>query len=523
MRYLIETKKSQKDYNIKKIICFISLIFFSLEIQAQSIEELTTSEWIQDIDFLQEKLYETLPQASKRIDKGLFQQKVSELKTQLSVLSAEEIIVEMQSLLALASDNGCFIYPFQTALNFPLLPLKCYWFTDGFYVCDASEPYRHLIGKQIIQVNGTDIEEIFDKLKPILPADNEYFQRYMFSMYLQIPAWLKWADILMDKNKAVILTASGKEEEVAFSSVQSYIPLKRELASYGKISASNTSHKDENYWMEYLPDEKTLFIQFLQISDQEKGPSFKKFVKAVSKELNSEKVENLIIDNRYGGGGNGFKLKSFTDLIRDNKTINQKGKLFVLTSRSTRGTVLELTSILVMNTKAILVGEPTGEGPNLVGDTKEVILPNSKIRVSLTHTFWSTSFDSDIRNTIKPDRNIEYTFTDYQLGIDPWLNAVKSEKKNEIEEVIPATNVINSIVGMHSISDRTLEIYEENGRLYMKIERKIKSFFELKTELYFLKEGILSTDINEVKVYYQKNSDNELSIKKIDWYGEILE
>jgi len=507
---------------MKKIIYLMWFITFPTGIQAQSIEEMNTKDWAEDIDFMHEKLFEILPQADKRIDKNLFEQKGIELKAQLSVLSAEEIILEMQSLLSLANDNGCYIYPFQTILNFPILPLKCYWFTDGFYICDAAEPYKHLIGKQIIQVNEVDIDEIFDKFKPVLPADNEYFQRYMFSMYLQIPAWLQWAGILKDANKAVIFTSSGKKQEVAFSSVQSYIPLKRELASYGKISGSKTNHKGENYWMQYLPEEKTLFIQLLQIRDQEKGPSFKKFVKAVSKELNSKKVEKLIIDNRYGGGGNGFKLKSFTDLIRDNKSINQKGKLFVLTSRSTRGTVLELTSVLALNTKAIIVGEPTGEGPNLVGDTKEIILPNSKIRVSLTHTFWPTSFDADSRNTIEPERKIEYTYSDYQLGIDPWLDAVRSEKNNEIEGEIPDADLIKSLLGKHSISDRTIKVFAENGRLYMGIDRKIKSFFELKTELYFLREGVLITDINDVKVYYQMNNDNNSSLYKIDWFGEII-
>ncbi len=508
---------------MKNFIYIFCFVFFLSEIQAQTIEQLSAQQWEEDIEFLQEKLFETLPEADKRIDNSLFLKKKNDLKAKLSSLSTKEIIVGMQSLLALANEDGCYIYPFQPSLNFQLLPLKNYWFSDGMYVCDAAEPYKQLIGQQIVKVNGVNIENIFDKLKPVLPADNENYQRYIFPLYFQISAWLKWAGILEDSNSVVLTTSSGMEKKVLFGPVQSYIPLKRELANFRKIADSKKEHKDENYWMEYLPGKQTIFIQFLQIPDNKKGESFNSFVKAVEKKLNSKNVAKLIIDNRYGGGGNGFKLKPFTNLIRDNKSINQKGKLFVLTSRSTRGTVLEMTSVLANNTKVILVGEPTGEGPNLVGDTKQVILPNSKIRVSLTHIFWPTSFDSDSRNTIEPSENIEYKYTDYMKGNDPWLSSIESLKQAEAPGKEIPKEIAKSLFGRHTISKRTLEVVDENGRIFLKMNRKIKSFFELKIELFFLKVGVLSTDISGVQLFYQTNSNGKSIIKKIEWFGEKLE
>jgi hypothetical protein len=508
---------------MKTYIYMISLLFFSFENQAQSIESLAVQKWEEDIDYLQKKLFETFPEADKKINKSIFLLKKNELKAKLPDLSMEEIVLGMQSLLALANDEGCYIYPFQSALNFQVLPLKNYWFKDGMYVCDATDSYHELIGQKIIKVNGIKIEDIFYKLKSVLPADNEYYQRHLFPMYFQIPAWLNWAGVLEESNSVVISTASGMEMDVPFVDIQAYVSLNRTLASQNKITGSNKDHSGENYWMEYLPDAQTLFVQFLQITDIDKGESFNAFVRAIEKELKSGKTKKLIIDNRYGGGGNGFKLKPLTDLIRDSEIINQKGKLFIFTSRSTRGTILEMTSVLMHNTKAILVGEPTGEGPNMVGDTKNVTLPNSKIQVSLSHTFWQTSFELDPRTTIVPSQNVEYSYTDYTKGRDPWLTSVGNIANADVQgEPIPE-EIANSLIGKHTISGRTLVVIEENGRVYLTMNRKIKSFFELKLELFFLEPGVLSTDISGVQLFYKKDGNVKSSIVKIEWFGEMLE
>ncbi|NRA51564.1 MAG: hypothetical protein HRU12_20760 [Phaeodactylibacter sp.] len=503
---------------MKKLLALACFVSCCTILKGQGIRNLTTEAWSEDIDFLQDRLFQTLPEAGSRIDTELFQQKVSKLKEDLPSLSAAEVVLELQSLLAMAKDNGCYIYPFQPKIDFPLLPLKTYWFSDGLFVCDAAEPYHHLIGSKIEKINETGIDELFGRLKEVLPADNESYQRYMFPMYMQIQDWLMRAGI----SGEITLATSKGEEKIAFQPVTSYIPLKRELASYRKLSGSNQDHKSENFWMEFLPEEKILFIQFLQINDQGKGSSFKSFVSKVAKTLESKKVERLVIDNRYGGGGNGFKLKPFTDLIQQSKTVNQKGKLFVLTSRATRGTVLELTSILQLNTNAIIVGEPTGEGPNLVGDTKEIELPNSKIALSLTHIFWPTSFKSDTRNTIYPDKEVAYSYSAYKAGTDPWLDLVNREDA-VLSTGPPSSALMASLSGKHKIDGRTLEIYEEDGRLFMKVDRKIKSFFELKTELFSSKEGLLDTGIEGVTVSYATGNSSKTSILSIDWYGETLE
>ena len=123
-------------------------------------------------------------------------------------------------------------------------------------------------------------------------------------------------------------------------------PLKRgDRSTYNSLDRTfpNTTGRgasigkeDLNYWYSYLPDSKILYLQFRQIRNSEEGPGFSDFVKQVEEEIESREISKIVIDNRYGGGGNGFKLKPLTDLIRQSESLNQWGRLFVLTRRGTR-------------------------------------------------------------------------------------------------------------------------------------------------------------------------------------------
>jgi len=196
--------------------------------------------------------------------------------------------------------------------------------------------------------------------------------------------------------------------------------------------------------------------------------------------------------------------------------------LFVLTSNATRGTLLELTSILSLNTKAIIVGEPTGEGPNTVGDTKYIKLPNSGISISLTQVYWPTSWGSDNRKTINPDVSIVYGFQQHSEKKDPWIDAALNYK-NEFDSNKPIDKeLLNKLIGSYKIEGRKASIKSENGKLFMSMKRKMKSFFEFKTELYFYSEGKLSTDIKEAFLNYKTTENEDVEISDLTWKGKTL-
>lgn len=485
----------------------------------QQFNEIAPEAWIADVEYLESNVAQTFPDFESNPGAKEFHSELSQLKSGLASKSENEILFGIQKALGALGDDGCNIIPFQKAINTKILPVSIYAFEEGWFICDAKN--KNLIGERLTRIDGMEIHEVFEKLKPYLNGDNEYYKQRLFAVYALVPELLRVAGVDGPKDKIAILLASGKTVSVDAEDLSEYSKLNRKLPNDGYFSLNRTDHKNKNYWLEYLPDGKKLFVQFQQISNSKEGPSFKKIVESIADGITSGKAQKIILDVRYGGGGNGFKLKPLTDLLRDSEQVNQDGNLIVLTSKATTGTLLELTSILRLNTKAVIIGEPTGEGPNTVGDVKYVQLPNSKVNISLTKIFWPTSWDFDGRTTQLPDVSVSFTFNDYKNGGDPWLKAAMDYKVETRKEALNG-QLLESLADTYTINGRKVSIKQEEGRLWIQMNRKIKSFFEFNAELFPEEEGVLGTSISNVKIYYKTHENGDISPSKLEWKSKII-
>ena len=107
--------------------------------------------------------------------------------------------------------------------------------------------------------------------------------------------------------------------------------------------------------------------------------------------------------------------------------------------------------------------------------------------------------------------------------MDPWLNRVlKSSTEASPGNTFPS-EVAKTLVGSHTIANKKLTIREENGKLFLSMNRGMKSFFELHMELFFRENGVLQTDSPDIRVYYNSDEKGRSSISQIEWYGTALE
>ena len=491
-------------------------IFLPFGVYAQSKQALSVNQWQEDVEFMQVAVEKTVPGFKESNRYKNFVLKITELLSNLPNYTEDRTILALQETLNTIGDEGCRIYPFQEQLKYKILPIKSYWFNDGVYIIDAIAEYKHLVGKKIIGVNNTSIDSLFAELQNTLNADNLYYQKLLFPTYMQIPAWLNGKGLGIGNDEVFLTFENNQTIKVSAGDVADYVKLNRNLAGEQKSAVK------PNFRLEYLPEEKVLFVQLLRIDKDQDGKSFKKFVGEIEKELAKKDIEKMVIDNRYGGGGNGFKLNPFVNLIQKEENLNQAGNLFVLTSRATRGTILELTSMLELNSKAIIIGEPTGEGPNSVSDGTSIELPNSKIRVSLTKKYWPTSWPEDKRLFISPHKAVAYSFKDYQSAIDPWMAKVFQYKPRINPETSISKSVTEFLVGKYLVNDRQLKISVVEDKLFMSTERKMASFFGFNTQLYAVSPGKLGTDIDDVYLHYSKSSGDGTVPTHISWKGVEL-
>jgi C-terminal processing protease CtpA/Prc len=175
------------------------------------------------------------------------------------------------------------------------------------------------------------------------------------------------------------------------------------------------SHPDENYWYEYLEDEKIIYLNYNSCQQMRDKP-FEIFAREFWDFIEGHEAEKLVLDIRNNRGGISSILDPFIKEVKKS-SFNQPGRLYVIIGRDTYSSAVLNAVRLKKETNASFVGEATGGEPNHYGEVKQFTLPNSEkpIRYSTKYFKW---LDEDT-NTLEPDMVIEETFAAYRAGVDP--------------------------------------------------------------------------------------------------------
>jgi hypothetical protein len=365
-----------------------------------------------DITYLEE----TLPKVHKNLYFHLseqeFHQQLEELKKKVPVYSDEQIEIALSVILAGIGDThtGSGIgseYRY---------PLELHWFAEGIYITGTSKEYQELLDARIITLNGQKIEEAANTLRPILAGVNESWFKTQIVYYLLIPGVLKYFGLSnADEIELGVEQKNGQRQAVKLKPVsyKDYVAAEQPAVSVPLYR----SHPDENYWYEYLKDEKVIYLNYSSCSQIRDKP-FEIFNKEFWDFVQSHEVNKLVIDIRENRGGISTILEPLIKEVK-NSSFNQPGKLYVIIGKDTFSSAILNAISLKKETKAYFVGEATGGEPNHYGEVKQFKLPNSEItvRYSTKYFHW---LDQDV-NTLEPDKVIEETFAAYREGTDPML------------------------------------------------------------------------------------------------------
>ena len=162
------------------------------------------------------------------------------------------------------------------------------------------------------------------------------------------------------------------------------------------------------YWLQYLPADRLVYAQYNQVANGE-DESIGQFADRLRALVESAPNTRLLLDLRLNRGGNGSLNRPLLLSLIKSKNLEGRGKLFVVIGRSTFSAAQFLVNELEQYTDAVFVGEPSGGKANSYGDSRKIILPNSKITVRVS-TLWWQEDPRDIRQWKGPDVAAELTF-----------------------------------------------------------------------------------------------------------------
>ena len=131
-----------------------------------------------------------------------------------------------------------------------------------------------------------------------------------------------------------------------------------------------------------------------------------------------------MVDLRHNTGGNFHRNEPLIEGIRSRPEINRRGKLFVITSRTTFSAATIAAIDLERQTEAILVGEPSRGRPNGYSDEKHLRLPNSNVEVNYSPLYRAAMPELGDAPYLPVELPVEATFEEYRDGRDPVLAAI---------------------------------------------------------------------------------------------------
>jgi hypothetical protein len=401
------------------------VVFVTGAAQARPSAPVTTADDVRELSRSIEQIH---PDPFRSVAKQRFESEVEALAQRAPSLSRNELLVGVLRLIALLGPrNGhTGLFPGDPAHTRELhfYPLRLYDFAEGLYVVDATDP--SLVRSRVVAVDGAPIAKVLELVEPLVPRDNDSNLRG------QAPHFALTAEVLdglgiTDGSTAVFTLArsDGQQFDVPLIAVGAsrYIaqfsdPLYGHYPSIlpGAAKPLYLAGSAKPMWVRKLAGGKAVYVGYNSVRSP--SPSF---LRTLGRLARARSTKRVIVDVRLNGGGDNTTYGPLTTLF-GSRAVNKRGKLYLLTGRATFSAAANFAAEIDRDTRAIIVGEPTGGGVETYGDTFPVVLATTGWTVHIAARYHERKkAPSDRRLAVEPNVPVDLTSEQYFAGQDPVL------------------------------------------------------------------------------------------------------
>jgi hypothetical protein len=384
-------------------------------------------DWKSDLEYLVKELKARHPDPFTVISEKDFDAKVSELSGRIDSLENKEATFELMELVATIGDGHTSVSSPRRDF-FRFFPINVKWFEDGIFVRAIDRQHKNLVGAKLVAIGDVPAQEVVARFAKFMSHDNLWDVRKRIDKQFQNVEYLERAGLLDDEDTVTFHfeTDSGKVS-IEMQAVE--IANARQVRFINAWAAGLMKEgvfldlltKDERgmpFWNEWIPEHKLVYFKYNQCRNPKE---FAALVNGTAGFVAENDVEKFVLDLRDNSGGSSLVFKPMLEWILGNKQLNQKGKLFVITGRSTFSSGI-FAACDMKKTNAIFVGEPTGSKPNHFGEVKTFKLPGSGLVVE--HSTKAFKLVEGDPKTFQPDILIRYTADKSLSAHDQALQAI---------------------------------------------------------------------------------------------------
>jgi hypothetical protein len=415
-------------------------------------------DWQSDLAVLERELPKSHLNAFHTLSAAQFHKMVKELAARSANATDRQMLAGLMEITAAIGDSHSGIHSLPAKLRFSIVPISLYVFADGLGVIAAAPEYRDIVGARVISINGHASADVVRHMKLLTEGTNDSTRLAFVPTRLMRPELLYYEGLAATPDQYELVVEKDGQT------------LKRKLAVLGRkadgspitggfsiqpLPAANSDWLsaapevrplwlqaiNKHFWYSEIPEQNALYVQDNLVLNEDNGQTFNSFFQEVFEKIGSRGYKTVILDLRLNGGGNNMLFQSLKETFKSLPVFQTKGSFFVITGRLTQSAAQNFTTFLERNTKAIFVGEPTGERPNHYGDAEAITLPSSGIEINLSRKYWEDSQPGDPRLWTAPAIQAPLTLRLFRDGSDPALEAIwryrrtRSEGRSQRSEV----------------------------------------------------------------------------------------
>jgi hypothetical protein len=414
----------------------------------------------QDLDYLE--LYADLDKAFEDgAKREAFHRRIASLRTQLDTMTPERFEVAVARAVAIADNPHSNVSPLSMSRRINHFPVRTGPFEDGEFIIQARREYEHLLGAEIVAVEGHPISGVVESSISMFGGP-ENRSRFFLHIYMNSPALLFGQGFTAEPDGAelTVKLANGETRNVYLEGTMlrddRRVPFGREVMEYRVPEADKADwvhlmagrepplylvEPDEPYLYRYLEEPHGAYVR-INYNFDVGGRSLKGWLEEVAADLRRRPPGFAVVDLRFNGGGtdatNRF-AKELPSLVADN------GPVYIVTSRETFSAGIGAAAMVkkYAGDRARIVGGTVGDRLRFIANGgSPFTLPNSNISARVWSTFedyadgcweWrecfvlSPFFRTEGVGDLDPHVVIPVNFADYASNRDPVMEAILAE------------------------------------------------------------------------------------------------
>lgn len=407
--------------------------------------------WQQDLDYLRTYVALNRPYTAETRTAAL--DFIYTLTNNINNLSDAELKLGIARVAALSQNGHSFARLSDLTRSEGRIPLLGRMFDDGYFFLWTTPPYHHLLGAQLIAIDGHPIEGVIQAFRPYSGAKESFFRQYV-GWYLETPSLvhaLGYAERPTGYTLRVRPFNSQELIEIEVSAAHTPPPVvnAQEMLTPMEMVGWEGVWQKRPFPHFFLQDWQTPFqaqaidaingyyIRY-DANDDIGEHSIAAFNKSVAAELAQHAYAVLIIDQRGNGGGDYTRTANL--MRRLPKLAGEQTPIYVITGPLTFSAGISSVAFLKASggEQVTIIGTEMGDHERMWGETSLLTLPNSQLDLQLAtglhdyqngcHQFpecyWLDFFMNVSVGSLSPDITIPFTFEAYVMGQDAAMNHI---------------------------------------------------------------------------------------------------